>query len=217
MRKLMLSRRSVLSVFLLLAIASAAPAQTRGFSPVSNLDAFKTRFSAESGKVLSISSDFKQEKELTALTEKITSTGKFWFKRSDRVRIDYERPFVYRLIMNGDRILLKDEQKENRINVKSNKLFQQVNRIMIDCIQGTILNSRDFSTTVLENEKMYLLEMIPTGKNLKDLFSVIRLYVDKKDYSAAMIEMNEPGGDRTILSFSNKRINQTVNDEVFAL
>jgi outer membrane lipoprotein-sorting protein len=88
---------------------------------------------------------------------------------------------------------------------------------MLDCIQGTILNSRDFSTTVLESDKMYLLEMVPTGKNLKDLFSVIRLYVDKKDYSAAMIEMNEPGGDRTLLSFSNKRINQTVNDEVFAL
>jgi outer membrane lipoprotein-sorting protein len=213
----MISRRSLLPVFLLLAIASAALAQPAGFSTVGDLDAFKARFSAESGKLLSISSDFKQEKELTALTEKITSTGKFWFKRSDRVRIDYERPFVYRLIMNGDRILLKDEQKENRINVKSNKLFQQVNRIMLDCIQGTILNSRDFSTTVLESDKMYLLEMVPTGKNLKDFFSVIRLYVDKKDYSAAMIEMNEPGGDRTILTFSNKRINQTVNDEVFAL
>lgn len=213
----MLRTRILLLGVLVFILALTAAGQPAGFRAVKDLGDFKAKFAAGSGKILSISSDFKQEKELTALTEKITSTGKFWFKRSDLVRIDYERPFVYRMVMNGDRILLKDEQKENRINVKSNKLFQQVNRIMLDCIQGTILNSRDFSTSVLENDKMYLLEMVPAGKNLKDLFSVIRLYVDKSDYSAALIEMNEPGGDRTLLSFSNKRINQNINDEVFAL
>jgi outer membrane lipoprotein-sorting protein len=217
MRKPMFRTRVLLLVVLVFLLVLTAAGQPAGFRAVKDFDNFKAKFAAGSGKILSISSDFKQEKELTALTEKITSTGKFWFKRSDRVRIDYEKPFVYRMVMNGDRVLLKDEQKENRINVKSNKLFQQVNRIMLDCIQGTILNSRDFSTTVLENDRMYLLEMVPAGKNLKDLFSVIRLYVDKSDYSAALIEMNEPGGDRTLLSFSNKRINQTINDEVFAL
>jgi outer membrane lipoprotein-sorting protein len=217
MRKPMFRTRVLLLVVLVFLLVLTAAGQPAGFRAVKDIDNFKAKFAAGSGKILSISSDFKQEKELTALTEKITSTGKFWFKRSDRVRIDYEKPFVYRMVMNGDRVLLKDEQKENRINVKSNKLFQQVNRIMLDCIQGTILNSRDFSTTVLENDRMYLLEMVPAGKNLKDLFSVIRLYVDKSDYSAALIEMNEPGGDRTLLSFSNKRINQTINDEVFAL
>jgi outer membrane lipoprotein-sorting protein len=192
-------------------------AQSDPFKPIKDLNAFKGSFSTESAKVLSISSDFTQEKELSALKEKITSSGKFWFKRSNRVRIDYQSPFIYRLIMNGDRILLKDEQKENRVNVKSNKLFQQVNRIMVDCIQGTILSSKDFTTVVAENDKYYRLEMTPVNKNLKEFFSTINLYVEKADYSASRIEMNEPGGDRTVLTFSNKQINQTVNDEIFSL
>ena len=80
----------------------------------------------------SIESSFTQEKVLTALTEKITSTGQFWFKRSNRVRIEYLKPFTYTMIMNGDKMLLRDDQKENRVNVRSNKLFQQINQIMID-------------------------------------------------------------------------------------
>jgi outer membrane lipoprotein-sorting protein len=192
-------------------------AQPAGFSAVKDLAAFKTRFSTESSKVLSITSDFKQEKELIALTEKITSTGKFWFKRTNKVRIDYQKPFVYRLIMNGEKILIKDDQQENRVNVKSNKLFQQVNKIMLDCIQGTILSSKDFSSIVYENDKSYLLAMTPNSKALKEFFETIYLSVDKKDYSVNSIEMKEPGGDRTVLTFTNKSLNQPVNEDIFAL
>src|SRR5690606_12844124 len=113
--------------------------------------AFKKKFAEESEKVQSITSDFVQEKTLVALTEKITSSGKFWFKRSNRVRIEYVKPFKYLLVMNGDKLLVRDNDRENKINVKSNKLFQQVNRIMIDCVQGTILDSKDFTTKVFEN------------------------------------------------------------------
>ena len=171
----------------------------------------------ESAKVMSITSDFTQEKTLAALTETITSTGKFWFKRNNRVRIEYVKPFSYLMIMNADKIHVRDNQKENTINVKSNKVFQQVNRIMIDCVQGTILESKDFSTKVFESEKIYLLEMTPLSKSLRDFFQTILLKVDKRDYSVNAIEMNEPGGDQTIISFQNKKLNEQVADAVFAL
>ena len=121
------------------------------------------------------------------------------------------------MIMNADKIHVRDNQKENTINVKSNKIFQQVNRIMIDCVQGTILESKDFSTKVFENEKEYLLEMIPASKSLRDFFQTILLKVDKRDYSVNVIEMNEPGGDQTIISFHNKKLNEQVGDAVFTL
>jgi outer membrane lipoprotein-sorting protein len=208
--------KSVVLVLLLLA-GSNGFSQPPGYSAVKDLNTFKKEFARQSAQVLTISSDFKQEKQLIALTEKITSTGKFWFKRSNKVRIDYEKPFMYRLVMNGDRILVKDDQKENRVNVKSNKVFQQINRIMLDCIQGTILDSQDFSTRVFENERTFLLSMTPSGKSLKGFFSGIILIVDKGNYSVNQIEMNEAGGDTTILSFHNKVLNQLVDDEVFSL
>jgi outer membrane lipoprotein-sorting protein len=219
MKKLMFkyTPRFVWVALLLLVITCSAQAQYAGYKPVTNLPAFKKEFSTQSAKINSITSNFVQEKVLTALTEKITSTGNFRFKRSNKVRIEYTRPFSYLMVMNGDKMMVKDEQKETRVNVKSNKLFQQINRIMIDCVQGTILDSKDFTTRVFENDKAYLLEMTPVSKGLKEFFQNIVLTVEKKDYSVRSIDMNEPSGDQTIITFTDKKLNDPVADEVFVL
>ncbi len=193
----------------------SAYSQHQGYRPIGDLAAFKKQFATESSKVTSIESSFTQEKVLTALTEKITSTGKFWFKRSNKVRIEYLKPFTYTMIMNGDKMLLRDDQKENRVNVRSNKLFQQINQIMIDCVQGTVLESKDFKVSVFEDEKTYLLDMDPTARTLKEFFSTIVLKVDKKDFAAHSIEMNEKSGDRTTILFKDKKINTQFPDAVF--
>ena len=193
-----------------------ALAQYSGYTPVQDIASFKKQFAQESAKVLSITSDFTQEKTLTALTEKITSTGKFWFKRSNKVRLEYTKPFVYLVVINGDKLLVRDHQKENRINVKSSKLFAQINQIMIDCVQGTILESKDFTTRVFENGSTLLLEMTPVSKALREFFETILLAVDKKDYSAKSITMNEPMGDITLITFNHKKLNEEIPDKVFA-
>ena len=190
-------------------------AQYPGYTAIQDIAVFKKQFAAESAKVMSITSDFTQEKTLTALTEKITSTGKFWFKRNNKLRLEYTKPFVYLIVMNGDKMLVRDNQKENRINVKSSKLFQQVNRIMIDCIQGNILDSKDFTTRVFENKVTFLLEMTPVSKTLREFFQTIVLTVDKKDYSAKSIAMNEPMGDMTLIKFDHKKLNEPIPDTVF--
>ena len=63
-------------------------AQHKGYRPIADVPAFKKQFAAQSAKVSSIECAFAQEKVLTALTEKITSTGKFWFRRNNKVRIE---------------------------------------------------------------------------------------------------------------------------------
>ncbi len=196
-------------------VSFSVDAQPPGYKSITDFAGFKKQFAAESAKVTSIACDFSQEKTLTALTEKITSTGKFWFKRSNKLRLEYTKPFVYLIVMNGDKILVKDNQKENRINVKSSKLFQQVNRIMIDCVQGNILDSKDFTTRAFENGTTFLLEMTPVSKTLREFFQTIVLMVDKKDYSAKSIAMNEPMGDSTLILFEHKKLNEPISDTVF--
>lgn len=201
--------------FLILTLESFG--QYTGFKAVENITAFKTQFTAEAKKTESIRSNFVQEKNLSVLSEKIVSEGKFWFKRANKVRIEYQKPFSYLLIMNGDQMLVKDNDKENKINVNSNKLFQQVNRIMVDCVQGTILTNKDFKVLVFESDKTYLLEMTPVSKGLKDFFQKILVYVDKSSYSVASIDMREPSGDNTLIRFVQKELNATWSDEIFSI
>lgn len=207
----------LISIFIVAGVGGQVYAQYSGYKPVADVAAFKKELAAQSGKINTIASNFTQEKILTALTEKIVSTGTFKFKRSNKVRLQYTKPFTYLMIMSGDKMKVKDDQKETQINVRSNKLFQHINRIMIDCIQGTILDSKDFSTRVFQNEKGFLLEMTPATKSLKEFFSNIVLRIEKVDYSVSSIEMNEPSGDQTIMTFTDKKLNVPIEDEVFAL
>jgi outer membrane lipoprotein-sorting protein len=192
-------------------------AQEAGFVPVADPEQFKTRFKTESSHVTSVQSTFTQEKTLIALTETMVSSGNFWFKRNVGVRLEYMEPFKYLMIMKGDELFVRDNQRDSRINMRSSKLFQQVNRVMVDCVQGTIMDSKDFTATALENELSYRVELTPVSKNLRTFFDMIVLSVDKVDYTANVIEMHEPTGDKTVISFANKKVNQGISDAVFAL
>ena len=192
-------------------------AQYPGYSVVNDFSKFKEQFSFASQKTTSIKSDFVQEKNLSMLSEKIISKGKFWFKKDNLVRMEYVQPFQYLMIINKNNIFIKDGQKENKVSTTSNKLFQQINKITVDCVQGTALSNTDFSYKVFENEKAFLVELTPAAKNLKAYFKTINITVDKKDYSVFKIDMRELSGDDTVINFINKEMNTTIPDALFAI
>ncbi|ULQ51468.1 outer membrane lipoprotein carrier protein LolA [Flavihumibacter fluvii] len=209
--------RKLLLILYFLLLQLVLTAQPKGFRPVANMDAFRTSFTAAAQQVNSIKSDFIQEKNLSMLSEKIISKGKFWFRKENMVRMEYQQPFQYLMIMNGNNVYIKDGQQENRMSVKSNKLFQKINKITVDCIKGTILDNKDFTVAAFENQQQYLLEMTPVSKNLSEFFSRIQVTIDRKDYSVTKINMIESGGDNTMISFIQKELNTTISDAVFSI
>jgi outer membrane lipoprotein-sorting protein len=190
-------------------------AQHTSYTIVTDTATFKQQFVTASQKVNTIKSDFVQEKNLSMLSEKITSKGKFWFKKDNMVRMEYSQPFQYLMILNKNDIYIKDGQKENIISTKSNKLFQQINQIMVDCVKGTAFSNKDFSIKVFQNNTGYLIEMSPLNKTLKEMFKNINVTVDKKQYAVNAIEMLETSGDNTIITFTNKEINSSLPDALF--
>lgn len=192
-------------------------AQTGGFKPVADAAVFKQQFAKASQNTQSIQADFVQEKNLSMLSDKIVSKGKFWFRKENKVRMEYQQPSYYLMVMNGKDIFTRDGQKQNKVSTKGNKLFEQINRITVDCVQGNVLNNPDFTTKVLENAQYYRLEMTPVSKALQQYFKNIELLVDKKDYSVSSIEMQEAGGDNTIISFLHKQMNVNIPDAVFTV
>ncbi|HAO45429.1 MAG TPA: outer membrane lipoprotein carrier protein LolA [Ferruginibacter sp.] len=204
-------------ILLALLVTTGVKAQYPGYNTVTDVAKFKTEFSAATQKTTSIKSDFTQEKNLAMLSEKIISRGNFWFKKDSRVRMEYNQPFKYLMILNRDKVYVKDGQKESKVSTKSNKLFQQINRIMIDCMQGTMLSNTDFSTRVFENRSTALIELSPQTKGLKELFKSINVVVDKKDFSVTSIEMKEISGDYTIMRFTNKEPNASIPDALFSI
>lgn len=192
-------------------------AQPKEFKAVSDESAFRKKFADAANSIQTIKSDFIQEKNLNVLSEKIISKGEFSFKKQNMVRMEYNIPFKYLMVINKDKVMIKDEQKTNTFSSKSNKLFEQINKIIIDCVQGTAMDNKDFNVNVFESDNQYFLMLSPNKKDLKEFFSTINIYIEKKDYSVHKMDMNEPSGDNTVITFVNKQFNVNIPDAVFAV
>ncbi|NLU95023.1 outer membrane lipoprotein carrier protein LolA [Chitinophaga sp. Ak27] len=204
-------------LFLLCSVASLQIQAQTGFKPVTDLAPLKQQFATAAQRTQSIQCDFVQEKNLSMLSDKIVSKGKFWFKKDNKVRMEYMQPSYYLLVINGKDIRIKDAQKENKVSGKSNKLFEQINKITVDCVRGTVLDNADFTTKATENSQSYRLELTPVNKVMKEYFKTIVLLVDKQDYSVSKITMAESSGDDTTINFLHKQLNAAIADAVFSV
>ena len=203
------------ALVILILISLHSQAQHAGYTLSNHPETFRKSFSEATASIESIQSGFSQEKTLTMLSEKMNSTGKFWYKKKDKLRMEYIQPYPYLMILNGGKIFVKDGQKENQFSANSSKIFQQVNRILIDCVSGNMLNNPDFQARIYENAGSFLIEFQPVAKNLKELYKNINIVIDKKEYTATVVEMIEVSGDKTIIRFQNKVLNASIPDSVF--
>jgi outer membrane lipoprotein-sorting protein len=201
--------------FLLILSNTIALAQPAGFKEVKNITSFQQELTKANTSIQDIVSDFTQVKNMSLLAEKIKSKGKFYYKKDDKVRIEYTQPFTYLLVMNSGQVMVKDEQKTSKINTKNSKAMQSVNRIMIDCMRGTVLQNADFKVTVFDNASVYMLNMVPVNDAMKKMFLQINVYLSKKSFNVDKLSMVEIGGDYTDMNFVNAQHNTGLNESLF--
>lgn len=207
--------RKLFFLVLCVGLALYGRAQPKGFSAVKNTAAFQQAMGRSNAAVETIESDFNQTKNLALLADKIKSKGKFYFKKQDKVRIEYTSPYSYLLVMNAGQILVKDETKSSKINTRNSKTMQSVNRIMLDCMRGTVFQNPDFKTTAYESPQQYLLAMVPATESMRKMFRQIDVYLDKRSFDVDRLTMTEQGGDFTDMDFVNTQHNKTLNDALF--
>lgn len=200
-----------LFIFTLLPIVGLS----QNFKVVKDTTILKQKIESMSKATVSIESDFTQEKNLSMLSEKIISKGHFVFKKENLLRWEYSTPSKYLIVINKEKVIIKDEKKTTKYDMNSNKVFKEINDIMLSCVQGTIFKSNKFKTSYYENDKFYKLELIPQVKNMKETFKKINLYFDKSVTSVAKMEMIESNEDLTSLDFTNKKLNAPVAETIF--
>ena len=202
-------------VIALIFIAQFTMAQN--FKVVKDTNALKQKIETMSKMVNAIESDFTQEKNLSMLSEKIISKGHFKFKKENMLRWEYNRPYKYLIVINKDKIWIKDEKKTQKYDMNSNKVFKEINDIMMSCVQGNIFKSGKFKVIYFENEKYYKLELIPIQKNMKESLKKINMYFDKSVTSVHKLDMIEPNEDYTTLEFVLKSQNAQLPDNIFTV
>ena len=209
--------KKVLLAYLLLLNTIVFAQIPTGFKTVKDTAAFKQKMESQSKLINSIESDFTQEKYLSVMSEKIITKGHFCFKKVNMLRWEYTDPLKYLIVINKDKMFIKDNGKVSKYDINSNKMFKSINEMMVNTVQGNLLNSKDYKVRFYENEKQYLLELTPTQKAAKDFLKNIHLYIDKMDYAVVKVRMIEPSDDYTNIDFSNRKTNQPIGDEKFTV
>lgn len=187
------------------------------YVPVKDPGLLRQKVIETSEQTSSISSDFVQIKRLSFLEEDVQSEGKFYFQKENQLRWEYSKPFFYLIIFNHDTILIRDENKTNSYDAASNRMFREINNIMLSMVNGTILESKNFDFEYFEDPSSYMLELTPLDQSMKEFLSKIRLFVNKNDYSVDELYMIERSGDYTHIRFINKSLNEEIPEHIFDL
>ncbi len=192
-------------------------AQEKGFSKIGNSQKLQQEMKTQSDKRATLSSDFIQEKEMSLLEDVIISKGKFFFKKEDKIRIEYTSPFEYLLVMTDGQITIKDGEKINKINTRNSSSMQSVNQLIMDCMSGTVFENNNFQVSAYENQQDYLLVLKPEESAMKMMFAEIKIYMNKSDKSVNQLIMKENSGDQTIMKFNNTQINPELPNALFSI
>jgi outer membrane lipoprotein-sorting protein len=185
------------------------------YYPVSNLHEIEQKLAANSAKINSIKSDFIQEKHLEFLNDTIITKGKFWFQKENFLRWEYTSPFKYIIVINNGKFIVKDEDKVSEFDINSNKAFQQVNNLIISSVKGSLMEENMFEIKAFKNETTYLLALVPKDINMKNVLNKIELYFDAETLDVIKVKMIENEQDYTIISFINKKYNETIPTSTF--
>jgi outer membrane lipoprotein-sorting protein len=187
------------------------------YTPVKDAGNVVNELKTASTKINTIKSDFVQEKHLAFLNDIIISKGKFWFKKENQLRWEYMTPFEYVIVSDGEKFIIKDENNIKEYDIRSNKVFQEINNLIISSVRGTLLEKADFTFSVFENDDSYLVKMIPAKEEMFKVLKRIELYFNKSDKNINSVKMVENEDDYTVISFVNKKINEAIPSDIFSV
>lgn len=207
-----------LLTYLLLSILSIAAAQAQAMKKLVNLQEFESKLAKEAQTVASIESDFTQVKYLDVFDEKVTSKGKFYYQKSNKIRMEYFHPMDYLIVINGSKLKVISDGKKSIMNLSSNKMMNQMQDMLTACMVGDLSKmSSSYQLTYFEDSRYYLVKIKPTNKAIQAYITGIDIYLDKKDMSVYKLRLSETATNYTEYEFYNKKFNSLKNEEKFEI
>lgn len=207
-----------IKIFLLLLSCTVLPMQAQQMKKLTDLKDFEARLLQEAKKIESIESSFTQIKYLDVFDEKITSKGMFYYRKSNKICMDYAQPMNYLIVINNNKLKIVSDGKKSITDLSSNKMMNQMQDMLTACMVGDLSQmSSDYVREYFEDARYYLVTIKPTNKAVKAYIDNIRIYLDKKDMSVHKLRLSETAANYTEYEFSNKKFNSLKDDAKFTI
>ncbi len=178
----------------------------------------KKHISQAAAKIKTMQCDFVQTKHLKMLNDKMVSKGRMYYQQSDKLRWEYTAPYTYTFVINGTKVMMRNNRRNDVIDVNQNKVFREIARIMMSSVVGNCLNNpKDFKATISTDKDQWIATLTPQRKDLKAMFQTIRLYFDRQKQMVQKVELTEKKGDKTVIELTNAKTNTPINANTFSI
>lgn len=177
---------------------------------------FKDLVNETSRTTQTIQSDFVQYKHLEFLSNDIITQGKMVFKSPNKVKWEYTEPFQYSIVFLEDKLLINDGGTKSNIDMGNSALFQKLNQLIVNSVKGNLFQDTDFDMEYFKVGGYYKVVFTPKDEKIKSYIASFILNFDKDQAVVQEVKMVEPSADFTRIVFTNRKINQAVNDAVFS-
>jgi len=161
-----------------------------------------------------ISSDFIQYKHLDFLDNDIETSGKLIFKTPDLIKWEYMKPFKYSVLFKDEKLYINDEGKKSNVNIGSNRLFKQLNTLIINSVKGDMFDEVEFSIEYFKKDNYSLVYFSPKDKKFAKYIKAFHITFNTEG-DVIEVKMIESSEDYTKIVFSNKALNKPLEDALF--
>lgn len=199
-------------VYLLFFMVLATQAQTKMSDTEAN--DLRAKVKTHSTSTQTISSDFVQYKHLDFLDNDIETFGQLVFKAPDLVKWEYVKPFKYSALFKGEKLFINDEGNKSNIDIGSNKMFKQLNKLIINSVKGDMFEEAEFNIEYFKKGKNSLVYFSPKNEKFAKYIKTFQIIFNEVG-DVIEVKMIEPSQDYTKIIFSNKVLNKPLPDAIF--
>ncbi|PWJ58567.1 outer membrane lipoprotein-sorting protein [Dyadobacter jejuensis] len=189
------------------------PSWAQQYKPAQNPQQLVAFLKASAQKTNTIEAKFTEEKQIALLKGTQKSSGVFYFKKKDRMRWEQRSPTSYTILINGDRVKIKDGTKQK--SMEGGRMAQQIRSLILGLINGDFTEDKGFDKTYLENSTNYLVKLFPKNKRLKSVYKEISLLFNKKTGILEGLTFLESRGDSREMKFYDQHTNRPVEERLF--
>jgi outer membrane lipoprotein carrier protein len=201
-----------LGFLMILSMSVALPVQAAGQGELDK-DFVVRQLARVQGEVEDFTADLIQEKRVSLLREKVISRGVIQFKRPNKVLIELFDPDPSLMVVDGTTLWLyfKRERVAQKYRVGDNPMLKRY--LMI--LENPFRDEWGKPASIRKEGDFAVLEVIPG--EAETIYTKVTLWVSTQTWLIRKLALYEKGGDFTILSYENIRVNTGIPDSNFTL
>ena len=181
-----------------------------------DLQSFLQEIQSASDQVRSFSAKFDQERKLALFAEPVVFHGSLTVARPDRLRWEFTSPVPSVLIFNGERgMRCNEDAPPVHFDLGGDPIMHRVAEQLWLWLGGDY--SRLTSMYLMEKSGPSSLTITPRDQAVSQYVGAITITFNKTSKQPEKVEIAEPGGDTTVISFNSYVLNSNTPDVLFNL